>query len=357
MNAGHDAGVKLSAVTASETTSTTPVAAASTASRGRTASIRPEAGDDEPPVGAWADRMMKRATEAARNATVMVTIDAPWTSFIVVSTSLAAGQADEPRRRLGAAIARVMKKNGSTTSSTSSSGRRACSRKPEPGRGGDARVHARLLADATNTRSAATSAPAVTRPSLTQSPVGRAGPLPAAMRTSAAFWLTAHSGGEPPVIPGPANASSRKTNTTSSEPSSGAVTNDPTSTPIAEVEQREARTATAACSGWATSTRSASAANAAAAATTASRDRRGDARARHARGPSPASASRRSAPREDAAWKNPSAPEMNAAAQPGAQRDRGVARRASRRARSRSRSAPRPPRRRTAPGWRPAARA
>jgi hypothetical protein len=39
MNAGHETGVKLSAVTASDTVSTTPVAAASTASRGTIASM------------------------------------------------------------------------------------------------------------------------------------------------------------------------------------------------------------------------------------------------------------------------------------------------------------------------------
>jgi len=60
----------------------------------------------------------------------MVTMDAPWTSCIVASTSRPPGS--PITRGVGSvrAIARVMKKNGSTTSRTSSSGRRACSRKP-----------------------------------------------------------------------------------------------------------------------------------------------------------------------------------------------------------------------------------
>jgi hypothetical protein len=74
--------------------------------------------------------MMNAPHSAARNATVMVAIDAPWMSFIVVRTSPPPGS--PMRRGVGSvrAMARVMKKNGSTTSRMSSSGRRACSRNP-----------------------------------------------------------------------------------------------------------------------------------------------------------------------------------------------------------------------------------
>jgi hypothetical protein len=73
---------------------------------------------------------MKAPQRAARKATVMVTIDAPWTSFIVVSTSLPPGSPMSRGVGSARAMARVIKKNGSTTRSTSSSGRCVCSRNP-----------------------------------------------------------------------------------------------------------------------------------------------------------------------------------------------------------------------------------
>jgi hypothetical protein len=130
MKTGHDAGVKLSAVTAKETASTTNVPLASTASRGKTASMGRKPATTSRRSALWADRMMKAPQRAARKATVMVTIEAPWTSFIVVSTSPPPGSPMSRGVGCVRAIARVMKKNGSTTKSTSSSGRRACSRNP-----------------------------------------------------------------------------------------------------------------------------------------------------------------------------------------------------------------------------------
>lgn len=107
-----------------------------------------------------------------------------------------------------------------------------------------------------------------------------------------------------------------KTKTTISEPSSGSVTSDPTSTPIPRYSHAKATMATAACHGWATPPRSSKATNAATAATVARAIEATIREMATLAGPSPANARRRSAPRDDAASKKPRAPDRKAAAQP-----------------------------------------
>ena len=74
--------------------------------------------------------MTNTPTRPARKATVMAAMSAPWMSRIVLMTSWLPGRSTVRGRRSVAAIARVMKKNGSPISNTTSSGRLACSRNP-----------------------------------------------------------------------------------------------------------------------------------------------------------------------------------------------------------------------------------
>jgi hypothetical protein len=73
---------------------------------------------------------------------------------------------------------------------------------------------------------------ATTPASAVQSELGERCPTPAVMRTSAALRLTLY-GAACSAIPGPENTSSRKTNATASEPSSGAAMSEPMITPTA----------------------------------------------------------------------------------------------------------------------------
>ena len=145
---------------------------------------------------------MNAPHSAARKATVIVTIEAPWTSFIVVSTSPPPGSPMQPRRRLGAGDRAGDEEERQHDEQDEQQRAPGLLAESQPGRGGHARVHARLLAEATKTQNAAASAPTVTIASLTQSPVGEPIPVPAAMRMSAAFWLTAHGGGDRRTCPG-----------------------------------------------------------------------------------------------------------------------------------------------------------
>ena len=187
MNAGHERGEKLMAVTASETTSTTPVAAGEHDKARKHRLERAEAGDDQPPVsalgGAHDERAAQRGEEGDRDRDHRGTVDVLHRGEHLA----AAGQPDQPWHRLGAGDRAGDEEERQPDEQDEQQRAPGLLPKSQAGRGGHARVHARLLAEATKTQNAAASALTVTIARLTQSPVGEPIPVPASMRMSAAF--------------------------------------------------------------------------------------------------------------------------------------------------------------------------